>query len=263
MPQLTKIKLDEISFVDKPANKRRFLLFKREETNKEDERMTTLYNIFKSLMGDTKVEDAEKKLDELAKADKTMGDMLMAKWQTIQEYDKALPDDLKDAMRSVLKTAVDLMPAEKAETDTNDNAEGKKEDKKLPDDVAQELNTLVGGIVAAVNSILPDDQKIVKAEDKPLEQVQKSIEKLKEAIAGKTEKVEKKDDKDEGEVAKALKTVTDRLEKIEKVAGVSKKIEGDEDDKSKDKKKYIVKGEDGKVIGFNWLSLTEEVEETE
>lgn len=220
--KLKDIETNEISLVDEPATKKKFLFFKRGiskgDTNMDTEILTLLNEFF----GEEKI-DFEKKAGELDDAAITD---IKAALKTINQYKADFPDDLKTAVGDLAKIVGKLTgggygyPPKEEEKKKGVEKSGAKFSK----DTMEKLKKAVEAL-EALKTILPDlkEEDVEKKSD-----VEKRIEDLTKTIESLEKK--KEDGKgDEDASVKALESLTKRLEIVEKSTGVKKSVEGQDD----------------------------------
>ena len=236
MPKLKDITVDEVSFVDVPANKRRFLFFKREDAHEEEDgkekpegviTMDKLIALFKSLTGQ------EITKEEIAKDDK-----LNQSLTALVSWDEDLPTEIIDAFKTVnVAVQKKAEPAEKDDQVVDDILADylglldkvQKAGAKLSKDTISKLKE----IASKINALLPEDERFMKAEPKAEEKILAALKDLSERI-GKIEKGDGETDEGDGEtdVVKLLKAIDERLKVVEKNKGVKKGADNDGNDES-------------------------------
>lgn len=217
--KLRNIKIEEVSFVDVPANKKRFLFFKEDERRKPagDESFARktyevntmkLIDIFKSYMS-TEITEEEIEKDTALKDALTV----------LEKWDADLPEEVKAAFKTIQKRAEgDMEKCILAEVEKA-GAKLSKETIKAIKDAAKMLINL-----------LPEADRVLKTDATPEEQIITSLA----DIASRLETLEKgddkgdpKDDKGGNDIVKMLEDIGKRLEVVEAAKGVKKGIETD------------------------------------
>lgn len=212
--KLEDIDVKEVSYVDLPATRRRFLICKR------GAKTMTIIEVYKKLTGQDITED--KLTDEQKKA-----------LETLAMYDEAMPDDMAEAVGEFVKIS---RPDEKPSEDDVEKAGAK---------LSKDTITKLKNVAKAILELLPEDERDVAKADPEEERenriADKVVEKLGLAKASEDDKPKDdkpKDDKgedsteddksDDSEVAKQLKAISDRLAVVEQAKGVKKGLEGDD-----------------------------------
>jgi DNA-directed RNA polymerase subunit F len=220
--KLEDIVVKEVSFVDLPAIRRRFLICKRGESK------MTIIEIYKKLTGQDITED---KLTTEQKA----------ALETLAMYDEAMPDDMAKAVGEFVK--IPEPPEEKPE-------DLEKAGAKLSKDTITKLK----GVAKAILELLPEDERDIAKADPEEERENRIADKVVEKLGlAKASENKPKDDKpqddkpgDKGEddkppdseVAKQLKAISDRLAVVEQAKGVKKGLEGDGPGESSDEDEW-------------------------
>ena len=236
--KLTDIDVEEISLVDVPAIRTKFVIIKR-EVNKMDE-------LIKMLKEATGAELSEKQISAVKTLSEEESKELSDSLTVAKGYKEELPEELNNTLLSLVKFAVREQPEVKAPEITEAQkaeiiAEFDKSGKKLSKDTLDVIGSAVGKlgglteIVESLKNLLPQDEKEKNQkaddEDKSNKDLEKSIgEKvdkvLKDAKAIMDEKLAEKDDK--------ISDLEKRLKTVEEVKGTKKSLEeGDDDDGTK------------------------------
>jgi len=228
--KLKDIEIDEISLVDFPANRKKFLIIKNEKnthkslamqgdfgiTNLRKNKMKELRKLFEDYFGDDfkkeefeKFEKAEIKTEDIKILKDALG--------LVNKYKDDFPDDLKSAVGVLAKSSI---PEEKTTKEV-------KTDSDLKDALEKAGATLSKSTVTKINQAIEILGKLVGFETKKksdTEMIKDEIAALKKSIedAGKVE--------EENETEKLNKTVDDlkkRLETVEKSKGVKKSLDNE------------------------------------
>jgi len=146
--------------------------------------------------------------------------------KTIADYREDFPDDLKDAVGTILKRAALIKKEEEAASE-KDSDEDSDEDETEEKSVDADED--------------PEEEEEEEKEKKPVEKKKtktKKVDLLKQ-VATLTEQIdnlEKKQKKSDGldEVSKALAGLTKRLKAVEEETGVRKSVEGQDSEDSED-----------------------------
>jgi len=237
---LKDIETTEISFVDKPAIKKKFLFFKQEKSAGKSQAGSKTKQ--KKITGDKKMNEELIKLlkdylgdefdaEEFEKAEKLSDKALNAikgALKLVNKYKADFPDDLKKAVGVLAKYAGYGYgyPAKKDDVE--------KAGAKFSKDTLEKLKKAIEAL-EALKAALPELKEQTEKSSTENSDIKKSIEE----ITKKIEAIEKgEQDKEKDELTKTLKVLTERLEVVEKGTGVKKSIKGqdsDDDDSKKDK----------------------------
>jgi len=197
MAKLTDMEIDEVSIVDKGANKKRFAIVKSEVETMDKE----LTEIIKAVVGDYQADSAS----------------LLDAVKTIQKYMDSYPEDLLGAVKEVLgKMLVEPEKPEVTKEDVVTEEDIEKAGRKLSAKTKAELKA----IAEKIASLLDEDEEPATPEkkmEKRIEALQAEIEKMKNTIPE-----EKPEGKPEIE---PLAEILKRLAVIESSAGVKKELE--------------------------------------
>ena len=224
---LKDIEVKEVSLVDRSANKKKFLYYKRAnkllKSNKQigDIKMDeNIQKIIQAYFGEDKV--------DFAKAENS--DVITKSLETINEYQNDFPDDLKKAVGVIVKQAGN----EPKKIDEQDkDKDGKTDVEKAGAKFSKETLKKLQGLLASLKSILPalegNVEKSVQSE------AEKSVAELEKKIAT----LEKNsDDNAKDELTKTLAALNERLATVEKGTGVKKGIPGQDDTTDNSGKKW-------------------------
>ena len=261
--ELVDIDVDEISLVDIPAIRKKFLIIKKDkkdmqktsETDQdnsdiknlnEEERpkMLELIGLYKKLTGDEE-DFSEKESELLKKLSSDAVNAIKGALNILNKFKGDFSEELKDAVavlaKYVVKTYPYPYPAKKSDEDLE--KAGKKISKDTLNAIKKTIGILNGVLskgdetkkaISILSDLLSDEEK--KALKKTEEEDEKD-EKINSAIKEAAETVEKLG-KDLEEKDKSISELTKRLETLEKAKGTKKQIEGqDEDDGDEDVKK--------------------------
>ena len=247
--QLSNLEIDEISLVDVPAIRKKFVIIKsgkkfgknQDNFHKKNEKEVTkmlekLIEIFK------KVNGLEEISDEQMEVLKALSEDDMKKYseslEVIEKYKGELPDDLNKELSELAKFGVREIA--KKEEDKKEEEDLEKAGKKLSKDTLNVIASAVkelGGIAKTVEdlaNLLPkEDTEKMAAEKKAKEdedsKIAKAIEKVKEELK---EEITKKDE--------SIEKLTEKVEELEKTSAGKQSLEeegSDDDDEGKDIKK--------------------------
>jgi len=247
--KLKDIEIDEISLVDFPANRKKFLIIKNEKnthkslamqgdfgiTNLRKNKMKELRKLFEDYFGDDfkkeefeKFEKAEIKTEDIKILKDALG--------LVNKYKDDFPDDLKSAVGVLAKSSI-----HKEEKTTKEV----KTDTDLKEALEKAGATLSKSTVTKINQAIEILGKLVGFETKKksdTEMIKEEIAALKKSIedAGKEE--------EENEIVKQNKTINDlktRLETVEKSKGVKKSIDsGEESSPKSDWPSFEIEGDE-------------------
>lgn len=190
---LISIDVEEISIVDVPANRFKFLLTKRGDT------MKVFKEVFKELTGEDIKDEVLEKVDE-KEVEKLESNLVI-----IDKYKDSFPGELSKAVSNIVVMAIGNIPEENVE----------KVGAKLSKETINKLNRIISDLKSLVGNIEDDTEgKTEKADDSELA---KTIAKLTEKVDS-LEK-EMKEGSDEEEITLTRKelgsiieeTVTERL----------------------------------------------------
>ena len=283
--QLIDIDVDEISLVDIPAIKRKFLIIKKDKdmrkTSDKDQdnsdienlikegklEMNELIEIYKSLTNDQE-NFAEEQIELLKKLTPEAINAIKGALNILNKYKGDFSKDLQDAVALLAKYAAKPYPYPYPAKRSDEDLEkaGKKISKDTLNAIKKAIKILSdtlskGEDTKKAISILSDllseeEKKALKKTDEEKERADKEKErdeKFDSAIKGATDTIEKLG-KDLGEKDKSISELTKRLETLEKAKGTKKQIEGqDEDDGDGD-----VKKSDKPWPSFDFEIVTEE-----
>lgn len=213
--KIEDIDVKEVSLVDLPANRRRFLILKRSE------KTMTIIELYKKLTGQD------------ITADKLTAEQKAA-LETLALYDEAIPADMAKAIGEFVKIP------EPAEEEPAEDLE--KAGAKLSKDTISKLKQ----VAKAILELLPEDERDISKADPEEEKLEKIADKVVEKLvrAKASDKpdtkpdpkpTDKPEDEPDGndtpdsEVAKQLKAFSDRLAVVEKAKGVKKGLEEEGD----------------------------------
>lgn len=232
MPKLKDIKIDEISFVDVPANRRRFLLVKREDAHEEEGGkensggntiMDKLIQLYKALTGQEITSEEIEKDDKLQQA-----------LTALESWDEDLPTEIIDAFKTMNETV-----QKKAEADTeepvvddilSDYISLLEKVQKAGAKLSKDTITKLKDIASKINALLPEGERFMKVAPNQEERILDALKDLSDRM-GKLEKGDGEDDEgDETDVAKTLKAIDERLKVVEKNKGVRKGADNDGND---------------------------------
>jgi len=230
--KLLDIDIEEISLVDRPANRKRFYIIKQEGTMWKDKELEKLFidffgeeefeNLKKSIEEEKKTEKKEKLTEEAINAIKGALNIL-------NKYKDDFPKELKDAVK-VLAEFVAKYPYPYPYPEKTKKSEGE------------------GNLIDDLTDVEKAGRKLSKA---TIEQLKKAIEILQKLIEEREEEAGVKKQDKEGqkfeeilekmslfseEVKKSIKSLEERIEEIEKKTAIKKSLDGQDDDKKRESK---------------------------
>jgi signal transduction histidine kinase len=221
------IDIEEISLVDRPANRKRFYIIKQEE-NMWDQEFEKLLTEFLGQEGFEELKKSVEKEIESEKKEKLTEEAINAikgALNILNKYKDDFPKELKDAVKVIAQFAAKYPYPYPYPKKTKKDEEG--------------------NLIEELTDIEKAGRKLSKA---TVEQLRKVIEILQKLIEEREEEtnVKKSDKKDEVKleekiekltevVQKQFKDLEQRIENIEKTA-FKKSLDGQDDDKDKDKK---------------------------
>ena len=277
--ELVDIDVDEISLVDIPAIRKKFLIIKKDKKDmqktsetdqdnsdiknlikEEESKMNELIELYKKLTGDEE-DFSEKESELLKKLSSDAVNAIKGALNILNKFKGDFSEELKDAVavlaKYVVKTYPYPYPAKKSDEDLE--KAGKKISKDTLNAIKKTIGILNGVLskgdetkkaISILSDLLSDEEK--KALKKTEEEDEKD-EKINSAIKEAAETVEKLG-KDLEEKDKSISELTKRLETLEKAKGTKKQIEGqDEDDGDGD-----IKKSDKPWPSFDFEIVTEE-----
>ena len=268
--ELMDIDVDEISLVDVPAIRKKFLIVKKDKndmqkTSDKDQdnsdienlikegklEMNELIEIYKKLTDDEE-DFSEKEIELLKKLSPEAANAIKGALNILNKFKGDFSKELKDAVavlaKYVTKPYPYPYPAKKSDEDLE--KAGKKISKDTLNAIKKAINILSDALkkgddtkkaITLLSNLLSEEEKkaLKKADlEKELSDKEKEREeKFDSAIKEATETIEKLG-KDLGEKDKNLSELSKRLETLEKAKGTKKQIEGqDEEDGDGDVKK--------------------------
>ena len=284
--ELMDIDVDEISLVDIPAIKRKFLIVKKDKEDMQksaDEgqdnsdtknlikegklEMKELIEIYKSLTNDQE-DFTEEQLELLKKLSPEAVNAMKGALNILNKFKGDFSQELKDAVavlaKFVAKPYPYPYPAKKSDEDLE--KAGKKISKVTLEAIKKAIKILSEALskgdetkkaITILSDLLSEEEKkALKKTDEEKERADKEKErdeKFDSAIKDATDTIEKLG-KDLGEKDKSIFELTKRLETLEKAKGTKKQIEGqDEDEGDGD-----VKKSDKPWPSFDFEIVTEE-----
>ncbi|MBW1939376.1 MAG: hypothetical protein JRI67_11560 [Deltaproteobacteria bacterium] len=223
--KLMDIEMTEVSFVDEPANKRKFLFFKAQDSKGDIVMDNELLELMKAYFGDDAKLDFEKAEEISDKALKAIKDAL----KLINKYRADFPDDLKKAVGVLAKYAGYGYGYPAAKGDEEDKSDIEKAGAKFSKDTLEKLKKAVEAL-DALKAILPDIKEETKKSKEDSESPESSeAEEVLAKLAKSLEELEAKKSQ-EDKLSKTLEELAKRLEIVEKGTGVKKSIEGQDED---------------------------------
>lgn len=287
--ELVDIDVDEISLVDIPAIRKKFLIVKKDkkgmqktsETDqdnsdtknltKEEELMKVneLIELYKKLTGDE--EDFSEKETELMKklSDEAVS-AIKGALNILNKFKGDFSEELKDAVGVLAKYVTKAYPYPYPAKKSDEELE--KAGRKISKDTLAAIKKAIGILnsvlskgddtkkaISVLSDLLSDEEKkaLKKADEakEKADEAKERDEKFDSAIKDAKETIEKLE-KGLGEKDKNISELTKRLETLEKAKGTKKQIEGqDDDDDDGDGK--VKKGDD-KWPSFNFEIVEEE-----
>jgi len=289
MPRkLQDIDVDEISLVDVPAIRKKFLIVKKDKkgmqktsetdqdnsdiknlTKEEEFKMDELIELYKKLTGEEE-DFSEKETELLKKLSDEAVSAIKGALNILNKFKGDFTDELKDAVKVLAKYVTKAYPYPYPAKKSDDDLE--KAGRKISKDTLAAIKKAIGILNSALSkaddtkkaiSVLSDllsneEKKALKKADEEKEKADKEKErdeKFDSAIKDAKETIEKLE-KGSGEKDKSISELTKRLETLEKAKGTKKQIEGqDDDDEDGDGK--VKKGDD-KWPSFNFEIVEEE-----
>lgn len=187
-------------------------------------KVSNMYYLMKSDMEvkeEMKVKELLKQyFGEDVKLEKEESEAIEKSLETIGEYKESFPEELRDSIGVIVKTALletEEEESEEGEDEPKEKADiKKKESKEKKEDKSTEMSEdkiskIVKQVVKALGSEEPGEEK---KEEVVEEGVDKKLKEMKETIT-------KKDDE--------IKDMEARLKKVEKIKGIKKSIDGQEE----------------------------------
>ena len=252
------MEVDEISLVNSPATRKRFLIVKHDDIYGGKKIMDKeLLELLKEWVGN----DEDLNMEEILKAavPGKVVTALKSALKVLNTYKDELPDDLKKSMVVIAKYAVAGYgyPAPKDDKKKQED-DLEKAGKAISKDTISKMGTGIKTVLTGVkqlNEILPEDARINKAEEelskemKAMTTVQKTIEDLgtqiktlesqiTESVKGKDNDSEddggKGNDEENGKSDKGLETEK-RLKALEKATAKKKGLDDDDNKSDPDK----------------------------
>ena len=185
--RLLDLRINEISLVDMPANKRRFAIIKRQK----EKQMTELRKLIEAFLGKELDEEAVAK----AELDPEVKKMLEAQLTLLEKYRKELPVDVSVAIGTLSQHAAFGIAKAEEEAADEDKDEDSEEDKDVEKDSDEEatLEDVIDGVVEKAGAkFSKDTQKVLES---IIGKFNESIDALKEMI--EQSNVNKNADEDE------------------------------------------------------------------
>ncbi len=261
--ELMDIDIDEISLVDIPAIKRKFLIVKKDKkdmqkTSDKDQdnsdienlikegklEMKELIEIYKSLTNDQE-DFTEEQLELMKKLSPEAINSIKGALNILNKFKGDFSQELKDAVavlaKFVAKPYPYPYPAKKSDEDlekagkkiSKDTLNAIKKAIKILNDVFSKGDETKKAISILSDLLSEEEKKALKKTDEEKERADKEKErdeKFDSAIKEATETIEKLG-KDLGEKDESISELNKRLETLEKAKGTKKQIEGqDEED---------------------------------
>ena len=184
---LIDLDVEEVSLVDVPASKKKFLLIKRREEMKE------LINLLKKFTGKEIEEEVFEGVDEKEKSQ--LEDNLM----TIDKYRDSFPGELNKAVSGIVTALVDYL-AEEPEADV------KKVGAKLSKDTVKKLRDIISQLESIIGtSETSEEKKTEKSEAGGFDEFVKKLETVLEKFEKKVSDTDS-GDKEEGNEDKIVLT---------------------------------------------------------
>jgi len=240
--ELVDIDVNEISLVDIPSIRKKFLIIKKDknmqkasEINQDDSdknlikegelKMKELIEFYKSLTGDNE-DFKEPQIEFLKKlTDASIKDIKDA-ISTLNKYKGDFSKDLQDAVSMLAKWATKPYPYPYPAKKSDDDIA--KAGAKFSKDTIDALKKVIEDLI----TILPENERwnlkkseVTNGKDTDVK-IKDAIEKVEKQTAETISKMEEK----LGEKDKSISELTKRLETLEKAKGTKKQIEGQDDD---------------------------------
>lgn len=234
MPRkLKEIEADEVSLVDKAANKTKFFILKRSKL------MDEFIKILKQWFGEDVLTD-----EEIAKAKELPTEIVKAAksaLESLSEHKDVYPDNYLDALNVVVKGALierKITVTDETEFDIEKLTEEQFSKATLKQ--LKKLKEIVDGLLTA-----KEDTTKSKDGEKLSDEMVAKLEELEEYKRKEKEATEKAATEEKEKEQERLKKLESEIEELKKKRGVKKGIEGQEGDK-----------EDGDEDTPKWSSLT-------
>jgi len=179
---LIDIEVEEISLVDNPANKKKFLLTK----NIGGIEMKDLIELLKNFIGKEDLKEEMLKGLDKETAEKTVEDL-----KVIDAYRASFPGELNKAISNIVATMVGLFPAPDEDGDSINKVGAKlsKETVNKLKNIIQQLQSMIGVSDEKKNDDDNKNDDVKKLEEK-IEELNKKLEK---ALGGKGSEEEEED----------------------------------------------------------------------
>ena len=225
MPRkLKEIEADEVSLVDKAANKTKFFILKRSKL------MDEFIKILKQWFGEDVLTD-----EEIAKAKELPTEIVKAAksaLENLSEHKDVYPDDYLDALNVVVKGA--LIERKITVTDETEFDIEKLTEEQFSKATLKQLKKLK----EIVDKLLETKEKATKSKDgeKLSDEMVAKLEELEEYKRKEKEATEKAAAEEKKKEQERLKKLESEIEELKKKRGVKKGIEGQEGDKEDDDK---------------------------
>jgi hypothetical protein len=249
--KIKDIEADEISLVDKAANRRKFFITKRRKIV-----MDELITLLKTKLGEDAISDDQTAKIQALSEDKAT--ILKAALEKVGSYDDVnFPEDLEGALDDIIKLAAFEYPVPvPAEFDIEDIEKAGKTLSKATISQLRKIKELVEGLIG-------DKEKKTKGADgeKLSDETLAKLEKLEKLEAAEDEALKKTEDDEKKKLRDELDELKTTVEKLGKKKPVKKGLEGQtgegggDDDSEEDIKK-------GKDIG-EWPSLISKAADAE
>jgi len=244
--KLSEIEIDEISLVDVPAIRKKFVIIKNGKSS-EVKTMDELIKIFKEVNGLKEIsKEQEATFKALSEEDikKYSGALTV-----LSKYKDELPEDLNKELSVLAKFGVREVKKTVKEPDEDLEKAGKKLSKDTLDIIGHAVKELGGltDVLSSLSNLLPaEDTKKMATEKAEKEKVENKInEAVTKAAEDTKEELAKKD--------KSIKDLTEKVEKLEVEKNGKKSLEEETEEEEVTKSKHIKK--DGT---FEWTFMNQE-----
>lgn len=210
--ELRDINVKEVSLVDAPANRRKWLFFKSdlEKEGKLKMDYAKLGAFVKALTGKEITEEQLEKLDETS----------LGQLNVLSQYAVQMPEELSKAVGHFLK--LDVEPP--AETPLDKPADKPAESEDLPADKLAELTELRDKLDVLITGKKPEPEDATAEILKKIKGIAERIDALEKGEKPATEPEDEPPDKGSGtkEILELLKAIDNRLGVVEKSSGIEK-----------------------------------------
>lgn len=236
MPRkLEDIDVEEISLVESAANRRRFLILKKET------QMEWIESLKKFLDGGDEDEEFKLKDEDIAKAkemDEKAIKAISGALNILEKYKDVFPQDVLNAMKTLTKYAAYGYPEKK-----KSELEGEEYAKELIEKAGAKLSKATREQLEKIMKIIED--LIGKKEDSakedfdklPDKEVKVRLAKLASMEDAEKERIRKEEEEKDKDREGRIKTLEDEIKKLKKGRGESDQLKDEDDDEDDDKDK--------------------------